>query len=212
MRRVAGGEAYGITMPLVTTASGQKFGKSEKGNVWLDADRTSPYELYQFFLNTEDRDVGRFLRIYTSLEQAAISELDATVVSAPERREAQRVLAREVTALVHGPEEARKAEETARALFERKPGGAAVAPPDAPSSTLAPAELEGEGLALAELLTRTQLCASKGAARRDIEGGGIYLNDERVTSATRVIIAADVREGTLLLRKGKRTYHVVRVA
>ena len=211
VRRVAGGEAYGITMPLVTTASGQKFGKSEKGNVWLDAERTSPYELYQFFLNTEDRDVGRFLRIYTSLELLSILALDAAVAAAPEKREAQRVLAREVTALVHGADEARKAEETARALFDRKPGGAAVAPPDAPSSALASSELEGEGLALAELLARTLLCASKGAARRDIEGGGIYLNDERVTAANRAVVSADVREGVLLLRKGKRTYHVVRV-
>ena len=212
VRRIAGGETYGITMPLVTTANGQKFGKSEKGNVWLDAERTSPYELYQFFLNTEDRDVGRFLRIYTSLDSPAISALDATVSSAPEKREAQRVLAREVTALVHGTDEAKKAEDAARALFDRKPGDAAVAPPDAPSSTLRAAELEGEGLALAELLARTELCASKGAARRDIEGGGIYLNDERVTAANRAVVAADVRDGALLLRKGKRTYHVVRIA
>ena len=210
IRRVASAEAFGLTMPLVTTSTGEKFGKTEKGAVWLDTARSSPYELYQFFLNADDRDVSRFLRFYTFLDESTIIALDETVKTAPEKREAQRVLAHEATKLIHGAEEARKAEEAARALFERKPGGALVVPPDAPSTKLG-AELDGAGFAIAELLVRTALCASKGAARRDIEGGGIYLNDERVTDAARAVTRADLRDGLLLLRKGKKTYHVVRV-
>jgi tyrosyl-tRNA synthetase len=210
VRRVAGGEAFGLTWPLVTTAAGTKFGKTEKGAVWLDAARSSPYELYQFFLNADDRDVGRFLRFYTFLDEPTLQALDETVRTAPEKREAQRVLAREATSLIHGAEEARKAEEAARALFERKAGGGLVVPPDAPSTTIGASELDGAGIAIAELLVRTALAASKGAARRDIEGGGIYLNDERVTDAARAVTKADLREGLVLLRKGKKTYHVVR--
>jgi tyrosyl-tRNA synthetase len=210
IRRMDAAEAYGLTMPLVTTSSGQKFGKTEKGAVWLDAVRSSPYELYQFFVNTDDRDVGRFLRFYTFLDEPSITALDETVRTAPEKREAQRVLAREATTLIHGAEEARCAEEAARALFERKADGALVAPPDAPSTALAAAELDAAGMGVVDLLVRAGLCASKGAARRDIEGGGIYLNDERVGDAARLITRADLRDGILLLRKGKRTYHVVR--
>jgi tyrosyl-tRNA synthetase len=211
IRRLDAKEAYGLTMPLVTTSDGQKFGKTERGAVWLDSARTSPYELHQFFLNTDDRDVGRFLRFYTFLDEAAITALDETVRTAPEKREAQRVLAREVTTLVHGADEAGKAEAAARALFERKGGGELVVPPDAPSTMLASSELDGEGISIADLLVRTGLAASKGAARRDIEGGGIYLNDARIADANKRVTIVDLREGLLLLRKGKRSYHVVRL-
>jgi tyrosyl-tRNA synthetase len=212
VRKLESAEVFGLTTPLVTTSSGQKFGKTEKGAVWLDAGRTSAYELYQFFRNVDDDAVARYLRFYTFLGQAELSALDETIKGAPERREAQQVLAREVTTLVHGADEARKAEEAARALFERKAGGALAVPPDAPSTALGAGELDGAGLAIADLLVRTTLCASKGAARRDIEGGGIYLNDERVTDPARAITSADLRDGLLLLRKGKKTYHVVRPA
>jgi tyrosyl-tRNA synthetase len=211
IRRLDAREAYGLTMPLITGSDGKKFGKTEKGNVWLDAGRTSPYELYQFFLNTDDRDVGRFLRFYTFLEEAAIVALDETVRAAPEKRAAQRVLAREVTALVHGAEEASKAEASARALFERKAGGELVVPPDAPFTMLGSEALDGEGISIADLLVRTGLAASKGAARRDIEGGGIYLNDGRVADANKRVTIAEFSEGLILLRKGKRSYHVVRL-
>ena len=207
VRRVDGKEAFGLTMPLVTTSNGQKFGKTEQGNIWLDAARTTPYALYQFFLNTDDRDVGKFLRFYTELDEAKIVELDETVRSAPEKREAQRVLAIEVCTLVHGAGEAQKAGETTRALFDRK-GGALIAPPDAPSTNLSTSEL---GLSLVDLLVRTQLCASKGAARRDIDGGGIYVNDERMADPALAITVDNVKGGLVLLRKGKKTYHVVRV-
>ncbi len=214
IRRVDGGEAFGVTMPLVTTAGGQKFGKTEKGAVWLDAARSSPYELYQFFLNTDDRDVGRFLRFYTFLDEPTIVALDETVRTAPERREAQRVLAHETTALIHGAEEARKAEESARALFERKAGGGVVIPPDAPGRTLSSegwASFVGGGASIVDLLVQVEMCPSKGAARRDIEGGGIYCNDVRVTDPQQKIGEGDftVDGKYLLLRKGKKNHLVV---
>ena len=209
IRRMRQKQAYGLTTPLITTTSGQKFGKSEKGTVWLDPARTSPYELHQFFLRTEDRDVGRFLRYYTFLDQPTIEALEEQVKAAPEKREAQNALARAVTTLVHGAEEADRAEGTARALFSgRTAEGTLVAPPGAPTTEQPRTALLG--MALLDLLVLAKLCGGKGAARRDIEGGGIYLNDDRVSDPARTILETDVREGILLLRKGKRTYHVVK--
>jgi tyrosyl-tRNA synthetase len=207
IRRLEGAETFGLTQPLVTTASGQKFGKTEKGTVWLDAARTSPYELYQYFLNTDDRDAGRFLRYYTSLDQSAISELDELTIRAPEKREAQRVLARELTTNEHGREEAGRAEAAAATLFKKKPGEL-LAPPGAPASQASLSDL-ASGIALVDLLTQTKLCSSKGAARREIEGGGIYVNDERVANVARLVTTADRKDGIVLLRKGKKNYHVV---
>jgi tyrosyl-tRNA synthetase len=211
IRRMRQQQAYALTTPLVTTASGQKFGKTEKGTVWLDAAKTTPYDFHQFFLRTDDRDVGRFLRYYTFLDAKAVAALDEQVRTAPEKREAQRVLAREVTTLVHGASEAAKAEQAAEALFAtRESGGALAIPPGAPTSEEPRSNLEGS--LLVDLLVRSKLSASKGAARRDIAGGGIYLNDERVDDAGRVLHESDVREGNvMLLRKGKKSYHLVRL-
>lgn len=218
IRRLRQGEAFALTVPLITTAAGQKFGKTEKGAVWLDAQRTSPYEFFQYFVQTDDRDVGRFLRFYTFLDEKTIGMLEEAVRLAPEKREAQRVLAREVTRLVHGEEETRKAEVSAAALFGGERGlsahAIATAFAGAPSSAIAHAELEGEGLALVQLLSRSEvgLSSSLGAARRDIAGGGIYVNEERVADAARRLLASDAVEGKyVLLRKGKKTYHVVRI-
>src|SRR5262249_42756339 len=159
------------TVPLITTAAGVKFGKTEKGAVWLDPVRTPPYDLFQFFLRVDDRDAGRFLRYYTFLDHAAIGELEEQVRVAPEKREAQRVLAREVTALVHGSEEAEKAEAAARALF----GGGALDPSQLPTTTVQ------AGTPLVDALVATGLCKSKSEARRAIEQGGIYADDQRIT-------------------------------
>lgn len=211
IRRLRQASAYGITMPLVTTASGQKFGKTERGTVWLDAGRTSPYEFYQFFIQTDDRDVGRFLRFYTFLDERTILDLEESVRVAPEKREGHRVLAREVTTLVHGEEEARKAEEATQALFGRRGEAGSAVPASAPTSTEPPGAFAGEGMLLVDLLVKTQLCPSKSAARREIAGGGIYLNEERVGDAERRVGLADVKEGKLLLRRGKKNYHVVQV-
>src|SRR5436853_358096 len=163
IRRMRGKEAYALTVPLIVDANGQKFGKTEKGAVWLDPDRTRPYDLYQFFIRTDDRDVGRYLRYFTFLQKEAIEELEQQLARAPAQREAQKALAREVTALVHGEDEARKAEAAARSLFARTADGSLAVPPGAPTTTVARESLLG--LALVDLLVQTGLCASKGAAR-----------------------------------------------
>ena len=191
--------------------------------MWLDAARTSPYQMYQFFLNADDRDIGKLLRFLTFVPLEEITALEARAVSAPDVREGQRVLAREIVRLVHGDEEARKAEAATQALFGGKAqegAGAVVATitaaeaAGAPASSLARAELEGAGLPLPQLLSRpgVALCSSLSDARRQIGQGGIYLNEERVGDEKRVVTAADLLEGgVLLLRKGKKSYHIVRV-
>jgi len=216
VRRKHGVEVFGLTMPLVTNSAGQKFGKSEKGAVWIDADRTSPYELYQFFMHVEDRDVGRFLRYFTFLDEAAIKALDETVERAPEKREAQRVLAREVTTFLHGKDECDKAEKAAAALF----GGGDLSALDARTLEAlfrdAPTtEIAAGGaldLALIDALQQCGLVTSKGAARREIEGGGIYVNQKQVTDVARRLGPGDLLAGAcVVLRRGKKTYHLVRV-
>lgn len=212
IRRIHQAEVFALTLPLITTASGQKFGKTEKGAVWLSADRTSPYEFYQFFIQTEDRDVVRFLKFYTFLPLAEIAALEETVRTAPEKREAQRVLAREITTLVHGAEEAGRAEQTTSAFFGK--GISALdgearkaALGQAPSSEKPRAALP---VLLVELLAETGLANSRGAARRDIAGGGVYLNDVRVDDIERQVTEKDLVENShLVLRKGKKNYHVV---
>jgi tyrosyl-tRNA synthetase len=216
IRRVHAREAFGLTQPLITTSTGQKFGKSEKGAVFLDAERTSSYELWQFFVQTPDEDVGRYLRYFTFLDEKTVRALDDEVARAPEKREAQRVLARELTTLVHGADEASKAERAAQALFsdglDRLDGESIERLfKDAPSSGGRLAELDGAGTALVDLLVRAQLSGSKGAARRDLEGGGIYLNDVRVGEVGRAVTRADLLAGRyLVLRKGKKSYHLIR--
>jgi tyrosyl-tRNA synthetase len=218
IRRVHGQQAFGLTQPLVTDSAGNKFGKSEKGAFYLDAEKTSPYELWQFLVQSGDADVRRYLRYFTSLDEKTIAELDREVETAPEKREAQRVLAREVLTLVHGGDEATKAERAASALFGEGLSSLDAAAieqvfKDAPSSTEPLTVLDGAGTPLVELLVRAQVCAGKGAARRDIEGGGIYVNDRRVDDVARAVTRADLLAGRfVVLRKGKKSYHLVRFA
>jgi tyrosyl-tRNA synthetase len=204
IRRVRAKEAYGLTMPLILTSSGQKFGKSEKGAVWLDAGRTSPYDFFQFFLRVEDRDAGRFLRYYTFLDEPAIAALEEQVRTAPQERAAQRALAREVTTLVHGTEEARKAEEAAKALH----GGTAAADPRSlPHTAVSRGQLP---LAVVDALVLSGLCSSKSDARRMIQGGGVYVNEARVEDVAQVIGESDVAaDGVVVLRRGKKDKHVL---
>jgi tyrosyl-tRNA synthetase len=179
VRRLRGKEVFGLTMPLVTNASGQKFGKSEKGNVWLDANRTPPYDFYQFFFRVDDRDVGRFLRYFTFLDEAAVVALEKSVQAAPEKREAQRVLAREVTKLVHG--------EAAVALAETELPSTAMALPKP----------------LVDVLVECGLCKSKSDARRQIEQGGVYVDGARIDDVNYVLANGAT------LQRGKRDKHVV---
>jgi tyrosyl-tRNA synthetase len=198
VRKVRGEVVYGFTSPLVLKPDGTKFGKSETGTVWLSAERTSPYELYQFFVRTEDSVIGTYLRYFTWLPRERIEELDAATATHPERREAQRALAFEVTSLVHGPEAAAEAKATTEVLFEGRGAADLAAAPVT--------ELPSVPIALVDALVTTGLCTSKSDARRQITGGGVYVENERVTDVDHVI------EPTLqvVLRRGKANQHVLR--
>lgn len=218
VRRAGGGHAFGAVSPLVTTAAGTKFGKTEAGTVWLDPARTSPYRFYQFWINIPDADVGRFLRYFTLMDRAEIEALDAATESEPHRRAAQKALAEEVTRRVHGEAGLQRARMATDALFGGSLEGLGADDigdifADVPSSTTERDALAGDGADLLELLAATGLCSSKGDARRSIEGGGVYLNGERVEdSAGRVTLDAFVEGRFLVLRKGKRRYHLVEIA
>ncbi|MSP62669.1 MAG: tyrosine--tRNA ligase [Myxococcales bacterium] len=212
IRRVRQQPAYGFTHPLITTADGKKFGKSEGGNIWLDAERTSPYQMFQYFLNADDRDAGRLLKFFTFLPVTEIDDLVRSSSLAPEKRAAQRVLAREVTRLVHGQEAAARAEEGAAALFGGGGGGLEdlLDQPGIPRTARSRTQLT-DGVPLLDLLRDSHLAKSLGEARRDISGGGIYLNEERVTDSSRTVTVADLKKDAfVLLRKGKKNYHIVR--
>lgn len=217
IRRVTGARAYGAVFPLITTTSGVKFGKTEAGAVWLSPERTSPYRFYQFWMNTEDADAGRYLRYFTLLPREEIETLEARMAEAPQLREAQRRLAEEVTRTVHGETGVGRARAASEVLFGGvveglDAGEIADIFADVPSTALPGEALSGEGVALVELLAETGLTASRGEARRSVEQGGIYLNNHRESDTQRRLTAADTLEGRfLLLRKGKKRYHLVRV-
>ena len=207
IRRRRETQAFGLTSPLVTKADGTKFGKTEAGAVWLDGARTSPYQFFQYFIRTADAEVGAYLRYFTFLGRDAIEELDRAVALRPEQREAQRTLAREVTGLVHGPEEAIRAERAAAVLFtedivllDEPTLVAGLA--DAPSEPLAASELDG-GLSLVDALIRTGLASSRGDARRQLSSGGVYVNNRRQPE-DRPIAAGDALHGRfVVLRRGR---------
>ncbi len=216
IRRIEGGRVEGITLPLLTTSTGKKFGKTEEGSVWLDANRTSPYQMYQYWLQTADADAVRYLRLFTFLDQRRIAELEQEVAARPEKREAQRVLAAESTAIIHGKEAALAAEDASRDLFQASdetPIGDKIAKlgAEVPVTWVTQAELSA-GIGLIDLLVRTRLAESKGAARRLIEGGGVYLDSERQTDPRKIVSANDLKwPGAILLRAGKKNYHVLMI-
>ncbi|HEX7051907.1 MAG TPA: tyrosine--tRNA ligase [Longimicrobiales bacterium] len=218
IRRARGRAAHGIVLPLVTTASGVKFGKTEAGTVWLDAERTSPFRFYQFWLNTDDRDVERYLKAFTFLSLDEIAEVTAEQAADPAARVGQRRLAIEVTRMVHGTDGLERAEQATGVLFGSRAAhelGAAELLDvfaDVPSTEMPRTRLDGEGLAVVDLLAEAGITASKGEARRLIAGGGVYLNGERIATADLRVQSDDAIEGkVLLLRKGKKHNHVVRV-
>jgi tyrosyl-tRNA synthetase len=207
-------EVFGLTHPLVMKADGSKFGKTESGALWLDGSRTSPYEFYQYFIQTADADVLTLLRYFTFLSQTELASLEESLKKEPEKRLAQTTLAREMTKLVHGEAELERATGATQALF-----GAAIRDLDsksllqvlkgAPSTNKPRSALAG--LSLVDLLVETQLCSSKGAARKDIQSGGIYVNNERAADVALTLGDKDlIGDGKyLVLRKGKKTYHLV---
>jgi tyrosyl-tRNA synthetase len=219
IRRVRGGErqAFGMVYPLITKADGTKFGKTESGTVWLAPHRTSPYRFYQFWLNTDDRDVAKYLKLFTFLPQERINELASIVAERPEQREAQRVLAQEMTGIMHGPTALAKAEQAAQALFGGDISGLTADDiqdifAEVPSSQLTKQDLEGSGSSIIDLLATTGFLKSKGEARRAIAEGGLYLNNQRVTDQAQQVTLNDALDGKfLVLRRGRKNYHLVQV-
>src|SRR5712692_7251332 len=186
IRKLRAKKAHGLVMPLVATASGVKFGKTEAGAIWLDPARTSPFRFYQFWLNTDDRDVVSYLKFFTFLDRAAIVALEEAARTAPEKRGAQRVLAREVTTLVHGADHLARAEQASSVLFGEDIATLPVDDvlavfDDVPSTELPGETFAGEGMAVIDLMTRVQLAPSKGEARRLVQSGGVYVNNRRVS-------------------------------
>jgi tyrosyl-tRNA synthetase len=185
VRKVRGVRVHGLVLPLVTTSAGTKFGKTEAGAVWLDPALTSPFRFYQFWLNTDDRDVVRYAKYFTWLGRDAIAALDEQTRQAPEKREAQRALAREVTTLVHGDEATRAAERASAVLFGSSLRDATADEilmvfDDVPAVAIEVERLSA-GLAATELAVMVGLAASKGEALRLIKQGGLYVNDQRLT-------------------------------
>ncbi len=215
IRRVTGDEVWGFTTPLIVKPDGTKYGKTESGTIWLDAKRTSPFAMYQFFLNTPDEQVGDLLRYLTFLDHEEILGLDAETAGYPQRRAAQRALARAVVGLVHGEGEAAKCEEASAALFgeeiARLSEEMLLAVTDDAPTTLVPRVELLDGLTLVDILERTGLAASKKEARRTIEGGGAYVNNVRQSDAGRSLGPADLlHDRYVVLRKGPRGVHVLR--
>jgi tyrosyl-tRNA synthetase len=214
----AAGTAFGWTFPLITKSDGTKFGKTAGGAVWLDATRTSPFKLYQFFVNTEDAKVGEYLRKFTFLTREEIEPLEAAHAANPGAREAHKALAREVTKLVHGEAALDAALKASNILFGAEIGDTSEETfndvvGEIPTKSLERTKLEGPGAPLTELLVHSGLAPSKGQARKDIEGGGIYVNNVKSPDIARAITSADLLFGKhLLLRKGKRSYAVLTVA
>jgi tyrosyl-tRNA synthetase len=205
-----GREVHGLVVPLLTTAAGGKFGKTEGENVWLDSERTSPYRFFQFWLNTDDRDVERYLKLFTFLRLDRIAATMAEHAADPGRREAQRTLAREITATVHGAAAAEAAIETSRALFsgaEVELSAEALA--DMPERRVSRAQLPA-GLPVVEVLVASGLASSKADARRGIQGKGFYLNGRPIDDVE-LRVGEDALQGPpdarfVILRKGKKNY------
>jgi tyrosyl-tRNA synthetase len=205
-------QVHGLVFPLITTASGAKFGKSESGNVWLDPERTSPYHFYQYWLNTDDRDVERYLKLFTFLTLDRIAATMAAHAADPGRREAQRVLAREVTATVHGEAAAEQAIRTTAALFGgpgESAGPSAEALAEMPERRVSRAQLP-EGLPVVEVLVASGLASSKADARRGIQGKGFYLNGQTIDDMElrigEELLQGPPEERFVILRKGKKNY------
>ncbi len=206
IRRLEGKQAYGITFPLIMTADGKKMGKTEKGAVWLDPQRTSPYEYYQFWINTDDRDVKRFLALFTFLPMEEVEEYGN--LKGADLRKAKEVLAFETTQIVHGEEEAKKARATSRALFSKEGGQEESVP-----TTYLPIERFIEGIPAFKLFETSTLCASGSEARRLIEQGGAYINDKKVDKFDELVNLDNVNQEsrTVRLRAGKKKFHRIKI-
>ena len=217
IRKKLGRHAFGLTLPLITKADGTKFGKTEGGAIWLDPNRTSVYKFYQFWINTDDRDVVKYLKFFTFLSHDTIAELEKQHAENPGERKAHARLAVEMTRLIHGDEATANVKLASAVLF-----GEAIDTSgsdssffesiigEVPTKEIERSKLDGAGMPLVELLVHSELCQSKGQARKDVEGGGVYLNNIREANFQRSVTGSDLLFGKhLLLRKGKKNYVVV---
>ncbi len=216
IRRKSGATAWGLTFPLLTKSDGTKYGKSASGAVWLDPQRTTPYRFYQFFMQAEDADVVKLLKVLTFLPKDDIDALAAEVETAPGARAAQKALAAAVTTLVHGADACADAQKASTIMFGGGLEGISESVfedvvGEVPTSDFMPDQLQGDGTPLIDLVVQAGLCPSKGQARKDIAAGGLYVNNVRSDDITRSITSADLLFSRyLLLRKGKRNYAVLR--
>jgi tyrosyl-tRNA synthetase len=218
IRKVCGDEVWGFTTPLIVKPDGTKYGKTETGTVWLDAKRTSPFAMYQFFINTADEQVGDLLRFLTFLDHEEIEELDEATRTHPRQRTAQKALARAVVELVHGPAEVAKCEEASAALFNEEIAGLSeemllAVTADAPTTHVPRSDLLSGGLTLIDALERTGLVTSRADGRRTIDQGGAYVNNVRQTDSTRILGPDDLlHDRYVVLRKGRRDVHILQTA
>ncbi len=215
VRRMEKARAFGVTYPLVTNSSGTKFGKSEAGNVWLDQELTSAFRFYQYWINVDDADALRYLNFFTLLGKSEIRELADALEKEPHRRAAQRALAEDVTRRLHGETGLAAAVRATQALFSGDIEGLTGDEikdvfADVPSTQLPQIQFEGQGKSVIDLMVESGLASSRGDARRSVEGGGVYVNNQRVETVDADVTADSAIEGRfLLLRKGKKSYHLV---
>ena len=215
VRRMEKARAFGVTYPLVTNSSGTKFGKSEAGNVWLDQELTSAFRFYQYWINVDDADALRYLNFFTLLGKSEIRELADALEKEPHRRAAQRALAEDVTRRLHGETGLAAAVRATQALFSGDIEGLTGNEikdvfADVPSTQLPQIQFEGQGKSVIDLMVESGLASSRGDARRSVEGGGVYVNNQRVETVDADVTADSAIEGRfLLLRKGKKSYHLV---
>ena len=207
-RKEAGKKVYGMTFSLLTTSEGKKMGKTQKGALWLDADRTSPYEFFQYWRNVADADVNKCLRMLTFLPMDEVNRLSA--LEGAEINKAKEILAFEITKLVHGEEEANKAMEAARAAFSSG-GASGVAMADIPTTTINASEFGGEGVGLVNLLKQVGLVQSNSDGFRTIEQGGLSLNGNKILEKRYMVTSADFDDGVLVIKKGKKKYHKIEI-
>ena len=214
VRRVRGARTHGVVLPLITTATGTKFGKTESGTVWLDAELTKPYEFYQFWLNVDDRDAVKYLRFFTFLDADRIAALEDTSAREPEKRHAQRELAREVTRLVHGDVAVRAAEAAAQKLFSGDVAAMSARELAQVFANVPSREVpfSAEGWTAVELVASSQVTSSRGEATRLIRGGGLYINERRITDEKERLSPDQAIDGELfVVRKGKKDNVLLRI-
>jgi tyrosyl-tRNA synthetase len=215
IRKKLGKTAFGLTLPLITNADGSKFGKTVAGAVWLDPKRTSVYRFYQFWINADDRNVVQYLKYFTFLSREEIEALEKKHGENPGAREAHKALAKSVTDLIHGTSATTEAIRASEILFGGDLQGISEGTfndivGEVPTKEIEKAKLDGAGVPVVELLVHAGLCPSKGQARKDVEGGGVYVNNVRETNFQRAVTAGDLLFGKhVLLRKGKKNYVVM---